>query len=73
MSYCRMGNSSDIYLLGDSIGLVCCSCKLEESRPDVRFNTSSEALIHLSKHIHAGHKVPLYALKKLKEEIDGAS
>ena len=37
--------------------------------PDPRFTEYSKALAHLGDHINAGHKVPDYAIDRLKEEM----
>lgn len=62
MSYCRMGEDSDVYVYGSCDALECCGC----------FHTTSrkEMLNHLMAHAEKGDMVPIQALTRLREEID---
>lgn len=69
MSYCRLDEDSDVYMYSHIGGFIeCCVCKIS-NRYSEKFDTSKDALDHLYEHIEAGHKVPEYALKRLREEI----
>lgn len=67
MSYCRFSDG-DVYLFYHVNGFYdCCGCRLNSEKTS--FNTPSETLEHLKEHIAAGHDVPGYAIKRLKQEI----
>lgn len=56
-------------------GIECCACYMTESDnggwgESVNYDTREEALLHLYDHKILGHKVPGYAIKELKREID---
>lgn len=69
MSYCRISDESDIYMYPTAVGIVCCSCRLSEGYESVQFGTAWVALEHLLEHKRVGHRVSLYAIKRLKKEI----
>ncbi len=72
MSYCRMGQDSDVYMYPHINGyIVCVNCKLSE-RPyddEMQFKTQKQAIAHLEHHIASGNKVPKYAIEILKKEL----
>ena len=63
MSYIRVGDDSDIYIIRSTISnnrLECCGCILD---PLLRnefptFGSVDELLVHVEKHKAVGHKVP---------------
>jgi hypothetical protein len=65
MSYCRMGNDSDVYLIGTYGGWQCCGCKLISKL----LKSREEVLEHLNEHKKMGDKVPIRAIKRLKSEM----
>lgn len=67
MSYCRFSGESDVYLYASVGRLVCCSCLLN-TNDDSWLYSPREALEHLKTHRKAGHKVPKWALDRLKRE-----
>ncbi|MDP4224756.1 MAG: hypothetical protein Q8910_00100 [Bacteroidota bacterium] len=71
MSYCRTGDDSDVYMHQHFNGMIeCAGCKIYGfSYKDTEFDTPQEALNHLIEHQKVGHKVPLYAIKRLEREI----
>jgi hypothetical protein len=84
MSYARMGEDSDVYILRmlASDGYHCLGCKLAEKievfypflkepvfvNGNIAVKTPKDMLWHLSDHYYAGHKVPSYAIQRLKLE-----
>ena len=71
MSYCRMGQDSDVYMYPSVYGgIVCSGCKLTPTGYEsVTFRTQEEAIIHLNEHEENGHMTPIYAIKSLEAEI----
>ena len=82
MSYCRMGTDSDVYAFPSIDGTFeCCACLLTKKKLTTfgeisfkmhrskTFSTREELLEHLEEHVNAGHLVPDYAFKILREEI----
>ncbi len=84
MSYCRFSDKtykpypkeipgliipkSDVYVFEDVYGGIrCCGCRLDNEA--TRFDTYSEMIAHLEKHIEAGHTVPDHVIPALKEVI----
>jgi hypothetical protein len=77
LSYCRFGNDSDVYLYEHINDFIqCCACRLtaatEHGFDNRNFKTVWEAHAHLVEHQKAGHKVPKYALKRLRGEMTQA-
>jgi archaellum biogenesis ATPase FlaH len=70
MSYCRIGNDSDVYVLGNGDGgIQCMCCRLLENWYDsFTCSTEQEMLEHLEQHKSVGHKVPRYAINRLRRE-----
>ena len=85
MSYCRFSKKtykpypkevpgliilkSDVYVYEDIYGGIrCCGCKLKDELS--WFDTYSEMIVHLEKHIKAGHTVPAHVIPALKEVIN---
>lgn len=69
MSYCRMGEDSDLYIFGagdDSI--ECCGCPLLEGIRTMWSPNAYSMLNHVFEHIKAGHRVPDYTLERLVVE-----
>lgn len=69
-----MGKDSDVYLvsMGEYYQCVCCRFTpmiILDMHDSSNFDTIQQVLDHLDKHIAAGHKVPEYAFKRLKEEL----
>ena len=75
MSYCRFSDG-DVYMYATfDDKIVCCTCRLNQKNkwdmhPNTILNSSEEALEHLKEHIKAEHKVPKYAIDRLREEIN---
>lgn len=63
MSYCRMHDKSDVYIIGNasSVGWTCFGCGGFRSRRDL--------LKHMIAHLRKGDKVPAYATTRLINEI----
>lgn len=66
MSYCRMHEKSDVYIIGNAsppYGWTCfgCGCKRIRSRRDL--------LVHMIAHLRKGDKVPAYATNRVIREI----
>ena len=70
MSYCRMGEDSDVYVFASGGGrLECCGCRLPGS--GWWGTTSRKAMMqHLHEHKRAGHKVPNRAFMRLWRESE---
>lgn len=69
MAYARFGSESDLYVLEDARGFLCCMrCALSDVR-ETRTTSRSEMIEHMEAHRRAGHKVPDYAFQDLKAEI----
>lgn len=66
MSYCRWGEDSDVYVIGEGDCLCCCACGIGIS---VRFKTRTQMIEHLEQHRKDGDKVPQYAIERLFDEI----
>lgn len=79
MSYCRMSDKSDIYLIATTEGWSCMGCKLVDKVPalggTVMVNGSEymwqrdDLLLHLAKHLVLGHKIPRGVWKRLRTEM----
>ena len=78
MSYCSFGTNSDVHVFKDATLFVfrCCGRKLIKGQPyglalkdHVCFD-EQEMIEHLLHHREVGHKVPEYAIKRLKDEKD---
>jgi len=84
MSYCRFSGKtytpypkeipeliipkSDVYVFEDvSGGIRCCGCILADELS--WFDTYSEMIGHLGKHIMAGHSVPIHVIPLLRKMI----
>lgn len=69
MSYCRRGwDSSDLYMFENVGGWIeCCGCPFDDPWI-VQLNSVEEALDHVTKHIRAGHNVPLGLEEAIKDE-----
>lgn len=66
MSYCRIGEDSDVYVIRMGEGLKC-FCSLPDNHQD-----SEEGMIsHLIDHMNLGHKVPQRAIARLNDERFG--
>ncbi len=70
MSYCRLGDDSDVYLFPSYDVFICYMCKLRKDENNRKFKTLREVLKHLNRHIKAGHKVPKYAFDRIKKEME---
>lgn len=81
MSYCRFGESSDVYLYLDCNGYVmCCACRLAPIvtgsflgepvylHDSVELHSAEATLAHLAAHRAAGHVVPEYAFARVTKE-----
>jgi hypothetical protein len=67
VSYCRFGPESDVYVYEScSGGWECCFCGIG---PSANFPSRTQMLDHLDQHVKAGHKVPDYAIARLREEM----
>ena len=67
MSYARFGKDSDVYVYESDYGWECCGCALETS---FTAESPQEMIDHLKEHQVEGHKVPQYALDRLKDEAE---
>jgi hypothetical protein len=67
MSYCRFSNDCDVYIFPSGDGIHCCACQLGDDT--VIVETSAEMLAHVEMHLAAGHRVPGYAIERLRVEI----
>jgi len=68
VSYCRVGDDSDVYLIRALAGKVeCIACRLEGPRGFVA-KSERAMLAHLRKHLQAGQKVPQRAFDRLNLE-----
>lgn len=65
MSYCRMGNDSDVYLIATFGGKWNCFCRV----PCVVTDSVEDTLAHLLNHKARGDKVPDYAIRRLQNEM----
>ncbi len=70
MSYCRVGNDSDVYVYHSVRDMYFCWLRSSSDGHEGSFRckTTSEMLAHLEAHVAAGHKVPLRAIERLKKE-----
>lgn len=81
--YARWGPDSDVFLFGgvehsppDDVHVVtCCGCLLIREDPDdwlmspsLDFRTKEALLAHLAEHREAGHVVPEFAVKRIRED-----
>ncbi len=65
MSYARLGPDSDVYIVSTGDTVTCTWCKLHGD-----FEADRVAMLeHLKRHVEAGHKVPDYALDRLRTEV----
>ena len=70
MSYCRFGPKSDVYVFPIKTGeYECCVCALADGE-NVTLHNITSMLTHLQGHRDAGHMVPEYAFKRLREELE---
>ena len=72
MSYCRFGDTSDVYVYFSVEGVyVCCACHLAEE-PFSNFGcaTPDEMIVHLDEHERVGHQVPQHAIDRLMRDVD---
>jgi hypothetical protein len=51
--------------------LECCACSLDDD-PFPNFPSNDEMIAHLERHIAAGHLVPDYCLRRLRDPRDAA-
>lgn len=64
MSYCRIGEDSDVYVIRDMSGMLQCFCNLVMNYHEREEEMISHLLIHRS----FGHKVPQRAIDRLQAE-----
>jgi hypothetical protein len=77
VSYCRMSDDSDVYLIGTTVGTaavwecVCCglSERIEDPDFDPKLKSREAAIDHLNAHVRKGDRVPPYAFERLRAEI----
>lgn len=70
MTYCNFGGDSDVSVFRDTdvtLAIWCDWCKLTGPIGFIALS-KQEMIDHLLEHRKAGHKVPEYAIQKLKEE-----
>jgi len=69
MSYARMSDYSDVYVVRSCDSLVCLGCELRKSGS---FATEKWQVMidHLHAHREAGHLVPQRAINRLQRELD---
>lgn len=67
MSYCRISNESDVYVIRDITGQWACFCD-----PASTFvaDTRRKMYMHLLEHRAAGHRVPERVFERLRVEDD---
>lgn len=74
MSYCRMSDTSDVYVYGSEKGYVCSWCELDgkydNDSDGTIFQTPQDIVNHLLEHRKIGNQVPQYAIDTLQSEID---
>lgn len=69
MSYCRMGEDSDVYIIYNIQGYYeCVACKLGD-KTHYTCDIPQDMLDHLLVHNRAGHKVPDRAIDRLVGEF----
>lgn len=71
MSYCRMSDDSDVYIIGYGDGVECCGCTMDPKRSF--YGSNSEMIAHLREHKRTGDKVPKHAIERLLREIHEGS
>lgn len=64
MSYCRIGEGSDVYVIRHVNGMLVCYCCL----PDNEHDGPEGMITHLIDHRQLGHEVPQRALDRLNAE-----
>jgi len=62
MSYCRISDGSDVYVIGSNVGLECIGCNFV-------CDTPAEMLAHLFEHRRSGDCVPQSAITRLCREV----
>ncbi len=72
MSYCRMGDDSDVYAFRSPHGYECCGCLLNDDGASQRFPTAEDLLSHMHAHLDFFHRVPEYALQRLREDASNS-
>lgn len=77
MSYARMGNDSDIYVILSGYGYICYNCKLQrefKNVPGIHRDFVTEDVekmtLHVVGHKAKGHMVPDYCINRLLSEIE---
>lgn len=68
MSYARFGQESDVYVFSDGDRLHCVWCRLCRAFESAVYAEYPDMIAHLEEHRAAGHKVPDYALERLRQE-----
>lgn len=72
MSYVRFGFDSDVYVFESNEGYECCGCILKRDSwldGQTVVDTLQEMIEHLLIHKQAGHMVPDYVIKDMKQEL----
>lgn len=69
MSYCRIGEGSDVYVYADGGGITCVGCSLEQA--SLTLPDAMEMLDHLITHRRYGEQVPDHAIDRLAAEAAG--
>ena len=70
MSYCRLGEDSDIYVIQSGDTWCCCGCMRGDELAGTEFDTLAELKLHLEEHVRLGDKVPEYAMARVRREMD---
>lgn len=70
MSYARMGNDSDVYVLAISEGLTCMACRLLGDDLASYNGDEKQMLRHLTQHRKNGHKVPQRTFDRIMREME---
>ena len=76
MSYCRMGDDSNVYVIRNMLGtLECLACRIsgEPKEDGLRYgyfavDLEDEMIEHLLEHRRQGWKVPERAIERLRRE-----
>ena len=67
MSYCRMHDKSDVYIIGNTApvyGWTCFACKLPGPSTRMNIRSRRDLLRHMIAHLRRGDKVPAYATNR---------
>lgn len=67
MSYCRVGEDSDVYVIRHVNGFLICY----QHEPAYECRSEQSMICHLTIHRNAGDRVPQRALDRLEAERDG--